>query len=307
MRKLILLVPLTVGFANPQIVSSQEKVRIIDRPTMNVETTCNADGEATAPVTLRNDGAEMVLLRLSAGDLSSKSPAKHLFVFPTLVPKDSSLDPEKELTIQATVTGLHDHGEWESTIQNDGVDVGTLRIVRVTPQFALSLDVPKPDDPELTFIKGEPAHFRLKNADPEEYRFGWEYSVNGRVVSSTDPDVLNLPPSHTWYCRWFCEENNSTAAVRISSNSLVIPAGAQKEIIFTPQPKWFGGWFTGLFKDAVTDGRLTVSLNPPNCAADPPISKTFAIKTHLATSSGSWREAWADFWVFLFLALGGVF
>lgn len=87
-------------------------------------------------------------------------------------------------------------------MQNDGVDVGTLIVDRVTPSFSLSLDVPTPEEPELTFINGQPAHFRLKNADSEEYRIGWEYSIDGRVVRSEDSDSTTEPERTAWYRRW---------------------------------------------------------------------------------------------------------
>ena len=89
------LILLWIVFA-PQALT-QEKVRVIDRPSMHVEASCNPNGEATAPLTLRNEGSAAVPLRLSAGDLSSKSPAKHLFISPTLVSKESILNPNQEL------------------------------------------------------------------------------------------------------------------------------------------------------------------------------------------------------------------
>ena len=299
------LILLWIVFA-PQALT-QEKVRVIDRPSMHVEASCNPNGEATAPLTLRNEGSAAVPLRLSAGDLSSKSPAKHLFISPTLVSKESILNPNQELEVEATITKLYDDGDWESVIQNDGVDAGSLRIVRTTPPFSISLDTAKADEPELAIVEGEPAHFRLLNADLESYKIAWEYSIEGRVVRSSDPEVKPETAKRTWYCLWRCKVEDNKATGPTPDPAVVIPAGGQKEIIFTPASKWFGDWFIGLFKDDVADGRLTVSLVSPNCPADPPVSKTFKVKTHLATSSGARREGWADAFVFLFLALGGAF
>src|SRR5947209_5846690 len=180
MRLAIVLVGLAWAVIHPCLARSQDKLRVIDRPTLTVEQFCNVEGKATGSLILRNDTSAPVPIHLSASDLSSKSPARHLIIQPTLTPKDASLDPKQELTVQATVTKLYDDGDWESTIQNDGLDVGTLRIVRTSPPFALSLDVATLETPELTFLKGRPAHFRLKNGDPQEYQIAWEYSVNGR-------------------------------------------------------------------------------------------------------------------------------
>jgi len=76
--------------------------------------------------------------------------------------------------------------------QNDGVDVGTVRIIGSTPPFNLTLDVPAPDAPELTFVKGKRASFRLKNSDSQEYSISWDYSVNGKVIRSSDPCVPTM-------------------------------------------------------------------------------------------------------------------
>jgi hypothetical protein len=284
MRLLIWLVTLVSAAINPLLARSQDKLKVISRTAISPDLFCNPEGQATGNLILRNDGTAAVPIHLSAGDLSSKSPAKHLTIQPALAPKDTSLGPKQELTVQATVAKLYEDGDWESTIQNDGVDVGTLRVVRTTPSFSLGLDVATPDTPELTFVKGKPAYFRLKNADPREYQVAWEYSVNGRIVRSRDPGAMPGPIA-------------------------TIPAGGQQEVSFVPPPEWFGGRFVGLFKDEIADGRLTVSLVDPNskCTDHSPVSKTFKVKTHLATSSGSHREGWANFWVFVFLTLGGIF
>jgi hypothetical protein len=306
MCRVIPIVTVVLASLTSHLVNGQEKVRVLGRPTADVAVSCNPNGEATVPVTFRNDGTAAAVLLLAASDLSRKSPAKRLLVRPALVPKDASLEPGKELIVQAKITGLHEDGEWESTIQSDGVDVGTLIVDRVTPSFSLSLDVPKPEEPELTIIKGQPAHFRLKNADSEEHRIGWEYSIDGRVVRSEDSDSTTEPERKAWYRRWLDGEGTSKKTVRVPSGPVTIPPGSEKEIIFCPSPGWFGESFVGLFKDKVAEGRLAVNLIPVNCA-DPSISKTFKVKTLLATSSGPSREGWVNFWVFVFLALGGIF
>jgi hypothetical protein len=309
----ILLTALVLSAISPQPASSQDKLKVIDRPTITVEPFCNPEGKATGNLILRNEGSAPVPIHLSGGDLSSKAPAEHLIIQPELTPKDTTLGPNQELAVQATVARLYSDGDWESAIQNDGVDVGTLRIVKTTPPFSLSLDVPTPEAPELDFLMGKPGSFRLKNADPQQYQIAWEYSVNGRAVGSGDPGSRPgpaLPGRPGWFSRWF---HGSTGAVRPEGTvppadaSLMIPAGGQQEIIFSPPREWFGNSFAGLFKDDAADARLTVSLVEPGCPTASPVSRTFKVKTHLATSAGAGREGWADFWVFVFLALGGMF
>jgi hypothetical protein len=316
MRRIALLVSLAAALISPRLVNGQNKLRILDRPTVTVESSCNLEGKGTVPLTLRNDTTAAVAIHLSAGELTGKPPAKQL-VIPSLVPKDGNLDfktgtpPPNELAVQFTVTGLNEDGDWQSTIQNDGVDVGTVRIIRNTPPFNLTLDVPAPDAPELTFVKGKPASFRLKNGDSQEYSITWEYSVNGKVIRSSDPARARSNNSG-WFRRMFCrvKDCNATAANAAPPSpdtSLTIPAGGQREISFSPPRKWFGSPFVGLFKDDTADARLTVSLIAPQCPTHPPVSKTFKVKTHLATSVGGAREGYADAIVFFLLALGGGF
>jgi hypothetical protein len=307
MRRLIPTVTLVLLFLTSQTVKGQEQLRVIGQPTAAVATSCNPTGEATTSLTLRNEGSAAVSLHPFGTDLSRKNPAKSLSVRPTLVANDANLEHGKESIVQVKIAGLYEDGEWESTIQNNGVDVGTLKVDRVTPAFLISLDVPKPDEAELTFTKGEPEHFFLKNADSHEYRIGWEYSVNGRVEGSEDLDQSTEPENRPWYRRWFNDENANKKAVKVTTGLVTIPAGSEKEIVFYPPPSWFGNSFVGLFKDRVIDdSRLTARLMPVNCT-NPAITKTFKVKTTLATSSGPGREGWADFWVFIFLALGGIF
>ena len=293
---------------------SQNKLRILDRPTIIVNTHCNSEGNAAGDFVLRNETGVAASIHLSAGELPGKSPGKHL-VIPTLDPKDGSLDPGKELPVHITIAGLSEDGDWQSAIQNDGSDVGTVRVIRNTPPFDVSLDVPVPSAPELTFVKGEPASFRLINADEQEYPIAWKYTVRGRQISSSGQQstLASVSKNVGWFSRIFNRDKDDKvtrpAAPSQPGGALIVPAGGQLEVSLSPPRLWFGSSFVGLFKDDVDDdARLTVELVDPNCnSAVPAISKTFKVKTHLATSAGLLREGWADFWIFIFLALGGMF
>jgi hypothetical protein len=296
---------------SPPLLRGQDKLSVIDRPTIAAESLCNLDGNATGSMILRNDTNVSVPIHLSAGDLSSKSPNKQLLIEPTLTPKDTNLDSKQGLEVKIGIAGLYEDGDWQSTIENDGTDVGTVRIVRTSPSFALSLDVATPDAPELTFVKGETGHFRLKNADPREYQIVWQYSINGYIVGSTDSPTLPKTDNRSWIHLWFSKDASSnTSKLEGSSDpdaARTLPPRGQREFTFDPPLKWFGGSFAGLFKDKVADGRLTVSMVSSQCPKLSALSRTFNVKTTLLTSSGARREGWADFWVFVFLALGGIF
>jgi hypothetical protein len=305
-----LLICLGLAITGPLILRGQDKLRVIGRPAITAESLCDPDGNATGSMILRNETTASVPIHLSAGDLSSKSPSKQLLIQPALTPKDTDLDSKQNLEVKIAIAGLYEDGDWQTTIQNDGADIGTLRIVRNSPPFTLSLDVATPDAPQLTFVKGETGHFRLKNDDPREYQIFWQYSVNGYVVRSTD-SLVPKTENRSWICRWFCKDASSNTGKPEAQSGpialLTLPPRGQQEFAFDPPPKWFGGSFSGLFKDKVADGRLTVSMVSPRCATRSALSKTFNVKTSLLTSTGARREGWADFWVFVFLALGGIF
>jgi hypothetical protein len=304
--RLPLLICFALATASPLL--TQDKLRIIDRPTIAAEALCDADGTATGSMILRNDTSASLPIHLSGGDLSSKSPSKQLLIQPALTPKDSNLDSKQNLEVKIAIAGLYEDGDWQTTIQNDGADVGTVRILRTSPPFALSLDVATPDAPELTFVKGEPGHFRLKNDDPREYQILWQYSVGGYTVRSTDSPAASRTQDRGWISRWFSKDASSNSGQpEAPVTPLTLSPRGQQEFTFSPPLKWFGGSFAGLFKDKVADGRLTVSMVSPQCPTRSALSKTFKVKTTLLTTTGARREGWADFWVFVFLAVGGIF
>jgi hypothetical protein len=310
---LLLVIPAVI-MGSPVLADaqSQNKLRILDRPTITVDTRCNPEGKAAGDFILRNDTGAAASIHLSAGDLSGKSPGKQPAI-PTLDPKDGTLDAGKELPVHIAVLGMREDGDWQSAIQNDGADVGTVRVIRNTPPFDVSLDVPAPDAPELTFVEGKPASFRLINADQQEYPIAWEYTVRGQEISSSGQ--LSTVPDDAknggWFRRIFRKDEGEKAARSESASqtggALIVPSGGQLEVSLSPPKLWFGSSFVGLFKDDVADGRLTVELVDPKCSVVPAISKTFKVKTHLATSAGLAHEGWADFWIFIFLAAGGIF
>jgi hypothetical protein len=130
---LIVRLPFLIFFMlatiSPPLLRGQDKLRVIDRPTIAAESLCNLDGNATGSMILRNDTNVSVPIHLSAGDLSSKSPNKQLLIEPTLTPKDTNLDSKQGLEVKIGIAGLYEDGDWQSTIENDGTDVGTVRRV----------------------------------------------------------------------------------------------------------------------------------------------------------------------------------
>jgi len=260
---------------------------------------------------VRNEGtagSAPMPLYLTTTELASRPPGTHLIVSATLLPTTNAkgdtpsakvaLAAGEELWVKLVVSGVYDRGEWETTLQNESVEVGPVRIVRPESPFHVSLDVAKPEAPELTMVEGSPAHFRLKNEDNRDYSLTWEYSINGVGVSSGR--ARKSGPARGG-------QSPSPAA---GSDAVLLPANGLREVSFTPAASWFPALFTGLFKDRISDGLLVISRRPgppvigrdAECAAT---TRAFKITTHLASSSGNSREFWSDIAVFLFLLAGG--
>jgi hypothetical protein len=276
------------------IYAADSKLTLVGTPSIIIDPNCNPAGTSTARIKVRNEGsrgAAAVPLYLSITDAISKPAGKVTSGTLRTTPVSDTdqpivkktLAPGEELWIKIEASGFNENGEWEVTLQNENVDVGKIRIVRNELPFPVSLDVATPDAPELTFAEGQPASFRLQNDGASDYLFAWEYNIAGHVLHSTDSAASGATPA---------------APAELPRNGLT-------PVTFSIPPDWFGSPFEGLFKDNIQDGRLVISRVDPTCKSA--IStKIFKIKTHLATSSGSGREVWADFWVFWILLLGGL-
>lgn len=276
---------LPVGFlflllATPMAVA-QDKLKVLDHPVLTVNSVCNAEGEGNVDLHIRNDGNSKITLnpaQLSATDpTTSSSPAKTLNVRVMLAKPDKlELAPHEIATVQASVSKIFEDGDWVSSIENDGTEIGRLRITRNSPNFAISLDSAAPASPELTFEKSAPGHFWVRNADPVPYQVTWEYSVNGVSVGSDHP--------------------------------ITVPAKAQQQIVFGSPNQWFRQVY--VLKDQSYDGYLIIRLAsyPAGKQDCDPIIKTFGpIKTHLVHRAGLGSDILADLEIFLFLGLGAVF
>lgn len=319
MRKATLLLGLLLIATGLAHGAAPGKLSIMGQPTINIDPVCNSNASGTGWIKIHNEGppgTRPVGLYLTATDLISKSPAKHSTARVTLSSDTKTLAGGEELWIRLDVSGV-EQGEWETTIQNEYVDVGTVKIVKAEAAFHLGLDVPNANAPELTIVRGKIASFGLKNDDSKDYRVTWELTIDGQTVRSADP-VFGL------CCRYqrsvdqgsprtspapavvsgTCEISSAAASRLEMAGALKIPANGFKAVTLSPLCRWFPSRFVGLFKDQVSDGRLVIHRLDETCGCE--TTKTFNIKMHIANSSGNLREFFADCWIFLFLLAGGL-
>jgi len=271
------ILALLPALAAQELPKAAGKLTIVGRPTITIQPLCNPDGKGETNIMVRNAGPETTTPALTPGDVISRTPAKTLANAKVELGKPGQLAANQTADIPVTVRNVFEQGDFEATLQNAGIDAGTLRIVRSNPPFSISVETANPADPELSFTRGQLAHFRLKNADPRGYSITWIYSVDGTAAHSKGPiDIL---------------------------------ASGEQEITFSPPKEWFWGWFTSLFKDKTSDGYLTVLRNEtdPECGGQAAASQNIKVRTHLAGwNPGLAKELWADGTVFLMLLLGGL-
>ncbi|HJX83686.1 MAG TPA: hypothetical protein VJ723_05030, partial [Candidatus Angelobacter sp.] len=110
------------------------KLTLVGQPSITIDPLCNPAGVGKGWVKVRNEGASAVPLALAASGLTSKSPAKRLNAtsvltavagFGSEVKPDNtaSLAANQELWIRVEISGVFEDGDWETTLQNDGVDI----------------------------------------------------------------------------------------------------------------------------------------------------------------------------------------
>jgi len=292
--------------------AADSKLMLVGHPTVVIDPLCNPKGEGTARVKIRNEGSAgqpAIQLYLTTTDIVSKPAGKRLngkaILLPTTSARDdqasdkTQLGPGEELWIKISVSNIDQEGEWETTLQNENADLGPIRIVRNELPFQVGLDVPTPDAAELTFVKGQPASFRVKNDSLNDYWVTWEYSIDGHALRPT-----NLQERSLWWRLW-CNVGGNCATEFAGPSPVLVPRNGIAPVTFQVPSDWFGSSFVGLFKDNAKDGRLLVWRTDGGCGSSAP-TKVFKIKTHLGTSAGNSREVEGDFWVFVVLLLGGL-
>ncbi len=292
--------------------AAQGKVVLVGHPAVIIDSSCNPAAAGATMLKIRNEGpagSAPVPLYLATTELVSKPPGRHLLAKTTLSPTTTAsgdrpsakeaLAPGEEQWVKLEVSGVDDDGEWETTLQNESLEVGPVRIVRPESPFHVSMDVAKPEAPELTMVEGRSAHFILKNDDGRDYVLSWQYSIDGVCVSSATPQKSGRA----------CGRQRPSPSP--GADVVLVPAKSLREVSFTPADRWFPSWFSGLFKDRVGNGLLVVSrrVSSPvigrandECGAP---TKAFKVKTNLASSTGNGREILSDVFVFIFLLVGG--
>ena len=283
--------------------AANNTLTVLQSPALIVDPTCGTCDGAQAILTLRNGAAASIKLQLATGDLVNKTTGQPLNANFKLTPlsdvagtkplEDATASSNAVFFVRAEVRNVLQVGEWNADLLNDGAKIGTLKVVRSAIPFSITLDVPQPDNPALTFAKGSRGIIAFKNADTMGHTIAWGLMINGKMVTAGSDAAFGGA--------------NSAPAV------LTVPAQGSALALFDVPGAWFSGDFIlGLVKDETEDGQLSVQLMPANCTAascqaspDSP-SKIFKVKVDLTRISNGWQSLWRYGIGFLFLFIGGM-
>jgi hypothetical protein len=236
-----------------------------------LDATCTTCQGGSLDLYLRNNAAAALPLLLHTGDLLNKTTGEALaasvtpeLLNPDLVTKfnGSTLDPNKTLVLRLSVSSVLDEGEWEAKLYNGDAEVGNFSVIRVHLPFNVSLDVPRPDAPEISVQMGNRAFLPFKNDDSRAYPLSVELFVKNHSVLLP----VTLPPK-------------GIANLEIPADKLICS---------------FDNPWEGYFRDETVDGRLLMTLQKPPCPsgqcpdratplASP--SKVINLKVHLSYQS----------------------
>jgi hypothetical protein len=242
------------------------------------------NGSGNAIIQIRNSGTMPLPVSLTTGDIRSKTTGRKVnaqIVFSKATEStgvnpsiEENVPPGMVFLMRATVSGLLEAGEFETSLIYKGEAIKSLRISRRQFPLAITIDGLNPGSPDVFFQDGKPTTLTLKNNDALTYPFRWDLTVDGVTLSSGAVGIL-------------------------------APGGAS-DITFQPADEWFS-IISGLFKDDVAKGRLRLRFVPVGetpSVSDP--SKDIPLNVHLSYWSPLITRFIAGAITLLLLLLGGI-
>jgi hypothetical protein len=286
------------------------KLTVLQAPTLIVDPTCSTCDGASVVLQLRNDGSQMVKLDLTAGEFKNRAGGL-LAPKPQFTPltglQNGEVAPRQVVKVQMEVRNVLEEGEWEADINNRGVSIGHIKVIRTHLPLVIRLDVPNPDQPEVSVLRCTPAHLGLKNDDAISYPLGWQLTLEGRNGSAPTLEK---------------EESKTESATRNQASQgaelVSLPAKGQAQVSFIPPNRWFYspwsspcGWLCAVLKNDDVRGHLMVRLRPLDCTGcsaspDRP-AKSFSILVHLSYYSKNCQDWLGTLIVIGVLLIGALF
>ena len=154
-------------------------------------------GEGAASVSVVNTSDSPVPLDLAAQPATECTsnavlPSAKLTI--TTPDQVKSLAPNASVSIQVAVTGLTDASIAQTTIENAGVPIGSVTLIELDAPLNIAVTANGTADKPLDYSYKQPITLSLTNGDPIPYHLGWQFLIEGNVISQ---GVLNLPANAT--------------------------------------------------------------------------------------------------------------
>jgi hypothetical protein len=280
-------------------LAAEPSLVLVDAPLLMVD----QNGNASATILLRNDtGTPIPQLRLNLSDFMHKRPDGKSYPLGTsrtlavvnegekpIFDGKNALPADATLSVLVTVTKLWEAGQSEAILKNGdtlipvlgGPSQSSLKALRIPAAYNVQIISSTPDTPEIHFV-GDRALVGLKNADPFTYRFAWRLYLNGQLFDGGS-NFIDLPPGASKYV------------------SLARPGPNTK----FPEPTWL---IAGTLKDEIVKGDLVLEPVFEGDAMTQPLPpKNLPVTFRLSYWSDNWQQFWNIYWIFLLLAVGGVF
>jgi hypothetical protein len=187
-----------------------------------------------------------------------------------------SIKADEPWLVKVDVANVWEAGESVARlVEGAGREVGRLTAVKSRVPFAVRVEAPHPEKPEMWLRRGAKAFLTLKNDDPLSYRVSWILLDGETALRGT---TVNLA-------------RNGAQAIEL-----------------TPPDAWFSNGFGGLFKDEDRDGQLVLVHGSD---ADPQdgfaMRKIIPVKLHLRYWPGAWAQGFVGYLLlFLVLLSGGL-
>ena len=254
---------------------------MLESPTLLVDPKSNT---ASGILTFRNNAKAPTKLSLTASSfvigeraLATKclfstagtSPGKSVYEF--------EIAAEKNADVDISVSNLWDAGESQAVLKSNGKPIGTLRAIKHPVPFGAKIAFANGEVPNISFVSGTKIRIGIKNEDLMTYPVSWELAITG----------IQAQP--------------------VSASNLVLPPGETSTIEFLSPSAWSPSFFSGMFKDRVRDGLLTLRYTPETKSQDAQVLvKTLAFKAHLSNWSPSSQSFFQSILIFVMLLAGGV-
>lgn len=274
------LLPVVFIFLSISFVNAQDIKVLGDDPVIIIS---NDSKSGSTLISLLNIGNRPEDLLLTTGKITNinngKTIPKQLQISKQRVENytpvyQGTLAVDSILTLTVKMEAFNQTGEYNVSLLNNGEKISDITIISEDIPFNLSLDVPNPSSPEVSFKKGEEGILVIRNQDPVDYLIDISLFIK-------DPDTL------------------------ISFKDVLVEASDNTPVMLEIPEISFTSSFSGLFKNEVKDANLILKYQPIGDLEIKSPSKVIKLKVNLQYYNDWEIIVWGNLIIFGVLLIGG--